>query len=159
VTDGTPVKRKLLVIIDDTPECERALHYAALRARRTGATVLAAVVAARSEFQHWLGVEERMREDAEVEANEMLDRAFRKLATRNLDEPERRIVIANRIEGIREIIGSDPSIAVLILAAAPGSDGPGPLVNAIANNQSGAYPVPIMIVPGGLSTEEIEAIA
>ncbi|MEM7695225.1 MAG: universal stress protein [Pseudomonadota bacterium] len=151
--------RKFLVIIDDTPECGQALLYAALRAQRTGATVLAAVVAAKSEFQHWLGVEERMREEAEEEANEMLDRAFRALGNHNLDEPERRIVVATRTEGIREIIGDDPAIAVLVLAAAAGSDGPGPLVNAIAGGQSGGYPVPVTIVPGGLTTEEIEAIA
>ena len=152
-------RRKFLVIIDDTPECEQALLYASRRAARTGATVMALVVAAQSEFQHWLGVEARMREEAEEEANEMLDRAFAKLAKYTADVPERRIVIANRAEGIRQVISEDPSIAVLVLAAADGADGPGPLVSAIAGGQSGAYPIPITIVPGGLTAEEIEAIA
>ena len=154
-----PERRKFLVIIDDTPECGQALLYASRRAARTGATVMALVVAAQSEFQHWLGVEARMREEAEEEANEMLDRAFAKLAKYTADVPERRIVIANRAEGIRQVISEDPSIAVLVLAAADGADGPGPLVSAIAGGQSGAYPIPITIVPGGLTAEEIEAIA
>lgn len=152
-------RRKFLVIIDDTPECEQALLYASRRAARTGATVMALVVAAQSEFQHWLGVEARMREEAEEEANEMLDRAFAKLAKYTADVPERRIVVNNRAEGIRQVISEDPSIAVLVLAAADGADGPGPLVSAIAGGQSGAYPIPITIVPGGLTAEEIEAIA
>jgi len=156
---GTPAQRKFLVIIDDTPECEQALLYAARRAARTGASVLALVVAAETEFQHWLGVENKMREEAHEEANEMLDRAFAKLAEHGADEPERRVVIGNRTEEIRRVIADDPSIAVLILAAAAGSEGPGPLVSAIAGGQAGAYPIPITIVPGGLSVEEIEAIA
>ncbi|MEM0906275.1 MAG: universal stress protein [Pseudomonadota bacterium] len=157
--DQSRERRKFLVIVDDTPECEQALLYAVRRAARTGATVLALVVAGKTEFQHWLGVENRMREEAEEEANEMLDRAFQRLAAVNAVEPERRVVFGDRADGIRQVIIDDPSIAVLVLAAADGSDGPGPLVSAIATGQAGLYPVPITIVPGGLTAEEIDAIA
>jgi len=151
-------ERKFLVVIDETPECERALLYAAKRARRTGAGVVALVVAQTSEFQHWLGVENLMREEAEQEANEMLDRALDRLARQIDCVPERKVVIANRPEGIRQAIAEDPSIVILVLAAASGSEGPGPLVSAIAGGQSGAYPIPIVIVPGALTDEDIEAI-
>lgn len=151
-------ERKFLVVIDDTPECERALLYAAKRALRTGAGVVALVVAQKSEFQHWLGVENIMREEAEEEAQEMLDRAIARLSGKVDVAPERKVVIASRTEGIRQAIADDPSIVVLVLAAASGSEGPGPLVSAIAGGQSGAYPIPIVIVPGALTDEEIEAI-
>lgn len=150
--------RKLLVIVDDTPECERALLYAVKRAERTSATVVALCIAQTAEFQHWLGVETLMREEAEQEAEEMLDRALAKLAGKLQADPERRVVIGNRVDGIRQAIEDDHGIAVLILAAASGTEGPGPLVSAIAGSQSGRYPIPITIVPGGLSEEEIEAI-
>lgn len=151
-------RRKFLVIIDETPECEQALLYAARRAERTNASVVALVVAAPSEFQHWLGVEEKMRAEAEEEANALLDRALTKLSQYTANEPERRIIIADRTDGIRQVIAEDPSIAVLVLAAAGGPDGPGPLVSAIAGNQAGRYPIPITLVPGGLTLEEIDAI-
>jgi nucleotide-binding universal stress UspA family protein len=151
--------RKFLVIVDDTPECGRALLYAAKRAQRTGGSVVALCIAGTSEFQHWLGVENVMREEAEEEANEMLDRALLKLAQSVAEEPERRVVIGNRIEGIRKTIEDDPTIAILVLAAATGTEGPGPLVSAIAGGQSGGYPIPITIVPGGLTDEEIDAIS
>ncbi|ORE95265.1 universal stress protein [Acuticoccus yangtzensis] len=150
--------RKFLVIVDETPECELAIIYAAKRAAKTGASVVALCIAATSEFQHWLGVENLMREEAEEEAQEMLDRVLTKMAPKLPAEPERKVVIANRIEGIRQAIAEDPAIMVLVLAAAQGSEGPGPLVSAIAGGQAGAYPVPITIVPGGLSEEEIDAI-
>ncbi len=157
--DHRPTTRKFLVIVDDTPECERALLYAAKRAANTGASVVALCVAATSEFQHWLGVENLMREEAEQEAEEMLDRALAKLADQIPGQPERRIVIGNRVEGIRQVIADDPSIVILVLAAASGSEGPGPLVSAIAGGQAGAYPIPITIVPGELTDEEIDAIS
>jgi nucleotide-binding universal stress UspA family protein len=150
--------RKLLVIVDDTPECERALLYAGKRAARTGASVVALCIAQTAEFQHWLGVETLMREEAEREAEEMLDRALNRMVDRMPAEPERKVVIGNRVDGIRQAIADDPAIIVLVLAAAAGSEGPGPLVSAIAGGQSGRYPIPITIVPGGLSEEEIEAI-
>lgn len=156
---GAEGQRKFLVIIDDTPECERALHYAARRAARTGASVVALVVMANTEFQHWLGVENLMKEEAEAEANHLLDKTIGRLTAVGSDEPERKIVMANRTDGIRQAIADDPSIAVLVLAAAAGSDGPGPLVSAIASGQAGGYPIPITIVPGELTAEEIEAIA
>ena len=151
--------RKVLVIIDDTPECERALRYAAKRAQRTGAVIVALCVAAESEFQHWLGVEQVMRAEAEQEAHELLDRAIAKIERYLTHEPERRVVIANRTDGIRQTIAADPDIIVLVLAAATGSEGPGPLVSAIAGAQAGGFPIPITIVPGGLTDEDIDAIA
>ena len=151
--------RKFLVVVDDTPECERALLYAAKRAWRTGAGVIALVVAQTSEFQHWLGVENLMREEAEQEAEEMLDRAISRVADRIDLAPERRVVIGGRSDGIRQAIADDDSIAVLVLAAASGSEGPGPLVSAIAGGQAGGYPIPIVIVPGALTDAQIDAIA
>ncbi|MCF3936397.1 universal stress protein [Acuticoccus sp. M5D2P5] len=159
IRDIRPTQRKFLVVVDDTPECERALLYAAKRATNTGAGVVALCVAATSEFQHWLGVENLMREEAEQEAEEMLDRALGRLANQLPCEPERRIVIGNRVDGIRQVIADDPSIVILVLAAASGTEGPGPLVSAIAGGQAGAYPIPITIVPGELTDEEIDAIS
>ena len=150
--------RKFLVIVDDTPECELAIIYACKRAAKTSASVVAMCIAATSEFQHWLGVENLMREEAEEEAEEMLDRVLTKMAPKLPMQPERKVVVGNRIEGIRQAIADDRTIMVLVLAAAQGSEGPGPLVSAIAGGQAGGYPVPITIVPGGLREEEIDAI-
>src|SRR5690606_28120019 len=54
-------RRKFLVVIDDTPECARALHYAARRAARSGGALALLYVISPSDFQHWLGVENIMR--------------------------------------------------------------------------------------------------
>ncbi|MEP5983765.1 universal stress protein, partial [Roseibium sp.] len=57
-------RRKFLVVVDDTPECDRAIVYAAKRAARTGGVVTLLFVVAHGDFQHWLGVEDIMRAEA-----------------------------------------------------------------------------------------------
>jgi hypothetical protein len=48
--------------------------------------------------------------------------------------------------------------SILVLAAGTSKEGPGPLVSAFAA-QAGYHPIPVTIVPGGLSDEAIDALA
>jgi len=52
----------------------------------------------------------------------------------------------------------DEDIAILVLAAATSKEGPGPLVSSIARN-AGDFPIPVAIVPGHLSDEELDAMS
>jgi hypothetical protein len=47
---------------------------------------------------------------------------------------------------------------MLVLAANPGPEGPGPLITAMAQ-AVGSFPIPIMIVSGGLKDAEIDALS
>ena len=76
----------------------------------------------------------------------------------NLD-PEMVIREGKRAEEVRHLIESDEDIAVLVLAAGDRIRGAGPLVSAIAGGGSGTFPVPITIVPGTLTEEQLDAIA
>ena len=50
------------------------------------------------------------------------------------------------------------AIDLLVLGAATGPEGPGPLVSHIVQKMAGRLPVPITIVPGNLSDAEIDAL-
>ena len=64
---------KFLVVIDDTPECDRALYFAARRALRIGSTVIMLrVIETHDHGQQWLGVADIMRAEAHEEANAVL---------------------------------------------------------------------------------------
>src|SRR5258708_15042492 len=66
---------KFMVVIDDSPECDRALYFASRRALRIGATVLMLrVIETHDRNQQWLGVADIMRAEAHEEANGVLDR-------------------------------------------------------------------------------------
>lgn len=68
-------RRKFLVVVDDTPECDRAIVYAAKRAARTSGVVTLLFVVASGDFQHWLGVEDIMRAEAMEKADQTLAKA------------------------------------------------------------------------------------
>ncbi len=55
------------------------------------------------------------------------------------------------------LIEDDEDIAILVLAAATGKDGPGPLVSSVGST-AGDYPIPLAIVPGHLTDEELDAM-
>ena len=152
-------KRKFLVVIDDTPECMRALSYASRRAAHTGGAVVLLFVIEPEAPQSFLGVEDIMRAEALEQAQATLAKfAARVRDVANLD-PELVIREGRRAEQIRDLIEADEDIAILVLAAGDSTEGPGPLVTAIAARSAGTFPVPITIVPGTLSEEQLDAIA
>ncbi|MFK7792858.1 MAG: universal stress protein [Devosiaceae bacterium] len=152
-------KRKFLVVLDDTPECERAVVYAARRAERTGGGLAMLYIVPPSEFQHWLGVEEIMRAEAQSEADATVDRYVGLLRANGLSlTPERMVREGQAMEEITQLIHDDEDIAILVLGSGLGKDGPGPLVSALAA-RGGVFPVPVTIVPGDMDDATIEAIA
>lgn len=152
-------RRKFLVVIDDTPECARALRYAGRRAEHTGGAVVMLYVIGPTNFQHWMGVENIMRAEASEAAETTLGRFADMLREWNGIEPEQVIREGNRTEEILNLIDEDEDIAILVLAAGTGKEGPGPLVNAIAGKAAGTFPVAITIVPGHLDDEAIRGIS
>lgn len=152
-------RRKFLVVIDDTPECDRAIVYAAKRAARTGGVVTLVYIIAPGDFQHWLGVEDIMRAEAQEEAEATLAKAAERVRSVARTEPETVVREGSKADEILELIESDADIAILVLAAGTGSEGPGPLVSSIAGKSGSPFPIPVTIVPGNLDDDSISALA
>jgi nucleotide-binding universal stress UspA family protein len=150
-------KPKWLVVIDDTPECDRAIYFAARRAARVGAgVVMLRVIETADRNQQWLGVADIMKAEAHEQANADLDRAAGRVNGIAAITAERVIREGNVADEILGLIEDDEDIAILVLAAAEG-DEPGPLVTSVAET-AGNYPIPVAIVPGHLSDEELDAM-
>lgn len=149
-------KRKFLVIIDELPECDRALTFAAWRVKRTGGTVVLMSVVQKPEFIG-LGVEDVLRAEAVEEAERNLDARLARI--RDIGDVRSELVIreGEAAEEIERVIDQDRDIAILVLAASTSGEGPGPLVTHFAN-RANAMPIPLTIVPGRMSDEEIIAI-
>ncbi len=152
-------KPKYLVIIDASPECDRAIYYASRRAARTGANlVMLLVTEPHDRHQQWLGVADIMRAEAHEAANQVLDQfAARANGVAGIT-PERVIRDGEKAEEILNLIDTDEDIAILVLAAGTGKEGPGPLV-ANLGKTAGTFPIPVAIVPGQLSDEELDALS
>jgi nucleotide-binding universal stress UspA family protein len=152
-------KPKCLVIVDDTAEGDRAVHYASRWAVRAGGgVVMLRIVEVENQNQQWLGVADIMRAEAIEEANTALDRASGRANGIAAITPERVIREGDPTEQMIDVIDKDVDITMLVLAANPGPEGPGPIVTAMAN-AVGTFPVPVLIVPGDLTDAQIDALS
>ncbi|PIV75141.1 MAG: universal stress protein [Rhodobacteraceae bacterium CG17_big_fil_post_rev_8_21_14_2_50_65_11] len=149
--------RKFLVVLDDSSECLNALRFAAMRAANTKGGVQILSVIPPDEFNHWIGVGEVMR----AEARERIEAHFNVFAKWMRDkqgvDPELVIREGEPIDEILAQVSDDPDIGVVVLGAGTGRKGPGPLVTALTK-ASGTLQVPMTLVPGDLSKEQLEAI-
>jgi nucleotide-binding universal stress UspA family protein len=152
-------RRKFLVVIDETPECSRALIYAARRAERTNGGLVLLYVIVPSEFKQWVGVENIMRAEAMEEAEESLGRYADIARGVSSVEPEQVIREGQRSEELLKLIETDEDIAILVLAAGTDKEGPGPLVSMLAGKSAGTFPIPITIVPGNLDDAALASLA
>jgi len=150
---------KLLVVIDDTEECDRAIYFASRRAARIGGNVvMLRVIETHDQSQQWLGVADIMRAEAHEEANAVLDRAGARASSITGVVPERVIREGEPAQEVLSLIEEDEDIAALILAACADGEEPGPLVSSLSKT-AGTFPIPIAIVPGHLTDEDIEAMS
>ena len=152
-------KRKYLVIIDDTKECDRAVYWAAKRAGRTkSVVVMLRVIETGERSQQWLGVADIM----QAEAMEAAKAALKKYHDRALKVAKVKIEQVIREgdpgEQILDVIDKDPDISMLVLAANPGAEGPGPIISTMTN-AVGAFPIPLMIISGALTDAEIDGLS
>ena len=152
-------RRKFLVVIDETPECAKAVHFAALRAEHTDGALVLLFVIPPAAFQQWKGVENIMRAEAVEAAESALGRYADMVRKWAEVEPEQVIREGDTRNEIAELVESDEDIAVLVLASASGRGGPGPLISALVGRNSGDFSVPITVVPGHLDEAAVIALA
>ncbi len=158
-TDGH--NRKFLVIVDESPEGEAALYYAARRAGRTGGRLALLFMIPPPSMSHWLGVEQAFREEQQNKASAVFRLRGRKLKSWGFDIVPEEIVREGQLAGeIVKLIEEDREIGILVLGASTDPSGPGPLVSSLAaGTKAGTFPIPVTIVPGNLTLEEIAGLA
>jgi len=153
-------KRKFLVVVDGSKETDRALAFAAHRVKRTGGTVVLLTVIETQDFTQFLGVEDVMRAEARENAERLIDAKLARVA--QWGESIRTETVIREGELVTEIgrlISEDPGIAILVLAAANGKDGPGQLITDFAARAGQqALPVLVTIIPGTMTDEQIIAV-
>ena len=151
--------RKFLVIMDNSPEFLNALHYAATRAAKTGGGVEVLAIITPQDQTHWLGVAEKMREEARetIEGNFKIYSSWMKEELKL--EAELVIREGEKATEVLNQISEDKEVGVLVLGANNSSEGPGPLVSQLVSRDGGSLPIPVTIVPGSMTRERIEAVS
>ena len=150
--------RTYLVVIDDSEESRKAQRFAGRRAARTAGSVHLLVVTEKPGFVAWGGVQATLEDEIREKAEEMVNIAANNLRDEFKIFPRITIKQGDAIEVVKEVITEDEDIAALVLGAAA-SGPPGKLVAHFSGNDAGTLPVPVMIVPGSLSFEEVDRLS
>lgn len=155
--------RKFLLVVDETQEVEAALYYAASRIEHSSGSIVMLYVINPQDYQHWMGVRQVQLEEETAKAKALFRLFRRKLNKEDGPDIEVEEVIreGTTADEIAKLIDEDEDIAILVLGAdIDQKKGPGPLVSSLASGGATAkFAIPITIVPGNLTIEEIQALA
>lgn len=150
-------QRVFLVLVDDSEEMANALRFACRRAQHTNGRVALLYVIEPVEFQHWLGVGRLMEEDARAAAEQRMQTLAARVFEQTGTMPAIYIREGSRAEELLALIEEEPSISLLVLATASGTSNPGPVVSYLLGNLR-RLKIPVTLVPGELTAEEIDAV-
>jgi hypothetical protein len=150
----------VLVIADESEEFPDALIYAGLICRNTGWRLVMLRVIEPSDPAPWASITEEMRRQA-YDAAESLTQRFAAEAWAECGVTAEPVLREGDLKPeLRKLIEEDASIKLVVLASAHGPGGPGPLVTQLGKSAGlGPRPVPVLVVPGALTRDEIRALA
>ena len=152
-----PRERIFLVVVDESEEMKAALRFASRRALHTGGRVALFYALEPPEFQHWLGVERVMQEEARQHAEQMLQELAAKVQADTGKMPILYLREGRRRDELLALLDEEPGISLLVLGMASGREGPGPLVSYLVS-QGMPIRLPLTLVPGALGEAEIDAV-
>ena len=150
--------RTYLVVIDESPESEIAMRFAARRAVKTGGNVEILALIPQIEFVQWGGVMATIEDEARQGAEALVARAAGTILAESGITPSITVRQGDGAKVVREVISANPEIAALVLGAAA-TGAPGPLVAHFAGTDAGTLAVPVMIVPGSLDNDAIDRLS
>jgi len=151
-------ERVFLVIVDESQEMRVALRYASLRAKAVGGKVALLYVIEPSDFVHWMAVEDLDREERRTEAEALLQNLSAEVNKWAGGLPILYVREGSRRDELFKLIEEEPGISILVLASSIAPTGPGPLIAALTGKFINKLRIPVTIVPGSLSDEQLEVI-
>lgn len=153
-----PPGRTFLCVVDETQELHQALRYACRRARNTQGRVALLYVIEPVEYQHWMAVGHLMAEERREQAEEMLQVVSSVVQKLSGTTPVVYIREGNVTDQLMQLLATEKELSILVMGAAVGSEQPGRIVSHVLK-RIGKLPIPLTIVPGGLSDAQIDAIS
>ncbi len=152
-------ERIFMVVVDQSEELRVAVRYASNRAAHTGGRVALLYLTERAEIQHFQAVEELMRDELRQKAEATLQHWSKLVQEWSGKTPVLFMREGNARDELPKVLAEEKDVTILVLAAAAGKKGPGPLIAALTGKMWKQLTIPMTIVPGGLSDDEIDAIS
>ena len=147
-----------MVIADGSDEFSIASYYAARIAIARRASIAIAHITDINDFMHWGKVENLIRNDMRHQAEKDVWQAAKEIHEDHNIFSCVYIREGQPVDKIVEIIEEEKNIRAIILAGSTSTHNPGPLVSYFSGKGMGRLRIPVIIVPGHLDKEAINAI-
>ncbi len=150
-----PGRVKYLVCVDGSPQSRVAVRFACLRARNTNGYVVLLTVIEPAEFQHWMAVANVMLEERREEAEMLLQELAAEVNEWAGVMPVFSVREGHVGDELIAAVEEDPTIDFLVVGASLPSAKRGKLISWLAGQLAGRLDIPLVIVPGNLTDEQL----
>ena len=166
-----PGQVKFLVCVDESEECKTALQFACMRAKNTNGSVVLLYIIEPQDLMHFAGVENVMKTEAYEKANTILEElknlSNENVLTQILEELKKDVLTnfgfnveckidqGKKYDKIVDLVNKDETISILVLGAAPEGKGTNVLIQRFSIGLTASVHIPLTIVPGNLTNDEL----
>jgi nucleotide-binding universal stress UspA family protein len=156
---NTTASCKYLICADRSDVSKAAVRFASLMAKKRNASLAILHVVEAVTMQSLFAVADRIKEEKRQEAWDVLqERAS--IAQEITGTPPALLLREGAIgDEILSTVMEDSSISLLLLAASPEASGKGKLLKWLSGKLGDQLLVPIMLVPGNLTDQQIDSIS
>lgn len=155
---ATPQKRTALVVVDDSEELGAAIEFTARRAAQTDMDIVLLRINEPLDGQNWMFVGDLIAQEARDDAINKLHVQAGHVREITGQQPQLYMREGNAVEELKRFVAGNPAVRILVLASAP-KGGPGPLVEAVTGKLSGKLGIPVIIVPGHVDHDRLQAFS
>lgn len=151
-------RSKLLLCIDDTYHSRVALRFACSKARNASCPVEIIHIVNPADFNTFFAVADVMRQEKHQEAQGLLE-SFAEQAAREYGITPSLVLKEGLIgETVINMVAEDQDINMLIIGKSPDPAANKGVLSLLVYELAGKLPIPIMIIPGNLTEQQIEEL-
>ena len=152
------MKKKFLVVIDDSKELKNAIHFAAQRAKNTDGALSMLYVVDHAINAQWSKVEHLIEQEETSEAKKICRKWAQLIKDQFSIDSEIILKLGNKKDEILKLLKEDKNIRFLVLATSGDGENPGPIIKSLLSSKMRDLSIPIVLVPGSMDEKDIDLI-